>query len=211
MTNIADDFFCIVLDEHTGWPRAAPKVASVGLASGLLAELVVAGYAVIDENGIHARNVQPPDEPLARQVHEILLGRPQHRDIGIWLSYLAQDAFDDIGERLTAQGVVAPVRKRRLTGSRTVYMPQDLNAFAWPGVRIAGDLTRADAITLADLTCVGIAAATGSVNFLLWDEDLHVSARAAVPSALARLPQPVITLLARTETAVADAVLTSRN
>jgi hypothetical protein len=211
VSNLADDYFCLVLDEHSGWPRLAPRVAAVGLASGLLGELVVAGHAVMTESGeIEALDVQRPADPLAREVHELLLARPQHRDPGIWISYLARDAFDRVGIRLAQHGLVAPVRKRRLTGARTVYQPANLSSIAWPGIRIAQQLSGGAEITLNDLTCAGLAVATGLINQILWDPELHAPARAALPAALALLPPPVTVLLSRTETAVADAVLTNR-
>jgi hypothetical protein len=52
--------------------------------------------------------------------------------------------------------------------------------------------------------------ATGLINQVLWDPDVHAPARDGLPAALALLPSPVSTLLARTETVVADAVLTNR-
>jgi hypothetical protein len=211
VSNLADDYFCLVLDEHTGWPRLAPRVAAVGLASGLLGELVVAGHAVMTESGeIQALDVQRPADPLAREVHELLLARPQHRDPGIWISYLARDAFDRVGIRLAQLDLVTAVRKRRLTGARTVYQPTNLSTIAWPGIRIAQQLSGGAEITLNDLACTGLAVATGLIGQLLWDPELHAPARAALPAALALLPPPVTLLLSRTETAVADAVLTNR-
>lgn len=210
MTNLADDYFCLLLDEHAGTAKLAPRVAGVGLASALLAELVIPGYAVVDETTIVALDVQRPEDPLTRQVHELLLARPQHRDPGIWISFLARESFTEVGERLARQGVVTPTRKRRLTGTRTVYQPVDLSGVAWPGIRIAQQLSGDTELTLSDLTCAGLAVATGLINQVLWDPELHAPARANLPAALALLPQPVATLLARTETAVADAVLTNR-
>lgn len=210
MTHLADDFFCLLLDEHAGTAKLTPRVAGVGLASALLAELVIPGYAVIDDTGVVALDVQRPDDPLTRQVHELLLTRPQHRDPGIWISFLAQESFQDVGNRLAQRGVVAPVRKRRLTGSRIVYQPVDLSTVAWPGIRIAQQLGGDAEVTLSDLTCAGLAVATGLINQVLWDPEMHATARAQLPAALALLPQPITALLARAETAVADAVLTNR-
>lgn len=210
MTNLADDYFCLVLDEHAGKPKLAPRVTGVGLASALLAELVIAGYAVVQDSDIQALDVQRPEDPLARHVHELLLSRPQHRDLGIWISFLARDAFTSVGGRLAAQGLVAPVQKRRLTGTRVLYQPMNHSAIAWPGIRIAQQLSGGAEITLSDLTCTGLAVATGLIGQVLWDPELHAPARENLPAALALLPPPVASLLARTETAVADAVLTNR-
>jgi hypothetical protein len=211
VSNLADDFFCLVLDEHSGWPRIAPRVAGVGLGSALLAELVIAGHAVMtDINELQALDVQRPQDELTREVHELLLARPQHRDPGIWISYLARDAFDRVGMRMARLGFVTPVRKRRLTGSRTVYQPVDLSTIAWPSIRVAQVLSGGAEVTLADLTCAGLAVATEIINQVLWDPELHLAARTGLSAALSLLPPPVTALLARTETAVADAVLTSR-
>jgi hypothetical protein len=211
MTSLADDFFCLALDEHSGKPRLAPRVTAVGLACALLAELVIAGHAVMTDSGeLHALDVQRPSDSLAREIHELLLARPQHRDPRIWIAYLARDAFDRVGVRLAEQGLVTPVRKKRLTGTRTVYQPTNLSATAWPGIRIAQQLSGGAEITLHDLTCAGLAAAIGLIGEVLWDPELHAPARAALPAALALLPPPVTSLLARTEIAVAEAVLTNR-
>jgi hypothetical protein len=211
MSNVADDYFCLLLDEHTGRSRLAPRVAGVGLGTALLTELVIAGHAVVTPAGqIEALDVQRPADPLAREIHELLLARPQHRDPGIWISYLARDAFDRVGTRLAQLGLVVPVRKRRLTVTRTVYQPANLTGVAWPGIRLAQQLSGGAEVTLADLTCTGLAVATGLVNQVLWDPDLHAAARADLPRALAMLPPPITQLLSRTETAVADAVLANR-
>jgi hypothetical protein len=211
MTNLADDFFCLALDEHSGKPRIAARVAAVGLASALLAELVVAGHAVMTESGeLHALDVQRPSDALAREIHELLLARPQHRDPGIWIAYLARDSFDRVGVRLGGLGVVTTVQKRRLTGTRTTYQPTNLSQIAWPGIRIAQQLSGGADIPLTDLTCTGLAVATGLISHVLWDPQLHSAARAGLPAALAQLPPPVGALLARTESAVGDAVLTNR-
>lgn len=211
MSNLADDFFCLALDEHTGWPRLAPRVASVGLAAALLAELIIPGHAVMTESGeIHALDVQRPSDLLTKEVHELLLGRPQHRDSGVWISYLARDGFDRVGSRLTRLGLVTAVRKRRLTGSRTVYEPVNPSAVAWPGIRLAQQLCGDAELTLPDLTCAGLSAATGLINHVLWDPEMHGPARAGLSGALALLPPPVTVLIGRTEAAVGDAVLTNR-
>lgn len=210
MSNLADDFYCLTLDEHTGMSRLAPRVTGVGLASAILAELLIAGHVVIEGGEIMALHVQPPQDELAGNVHTLMLNRPQHRDPGVWIGFLARDAFIEIGNRLVRRGVLTAIRKRRLTGSRIVYEPLDRSSLAWPGIRIAQSLVPADQITLNDLTCVGLAVATGLINRVLWDPELHAAARASLPAALARLPPPVAELLARTETAVGEAVLTNR-
>jgi hypothetical protein len=211
VTNLADDFFCLMLDEHSGKPRIAPRVAGVGLGAGLLAEVVISGHCVMTEAGeIQALNVQRPDDALSREVHELLLNRPHHRDPGIWISYLARDSFARVGDRLAEQGAVSRVRRRGMTGVRVTYQPTNLTTVAWPAIRIAQELTGGAEITLTDLTCAGLAVATGLINNVLWDSGLHQTANAALPAALTLLPPPVTTLLARAETAVADAVLTNR-
>lgn len=209
-TNLADDFFCMALDEHSGLPRLAPRVTGVGLASAILAELVVGGYATVRAGEIEPLRVQPPADQLARDVHELLHNRPQHRDVAIWIGFLARDAFTEIGNRMTRNGMVTPVRKRRLTGTRMVYEPVDRSVAAWPAIRLAQHLADPAQITLDDLTCAGLAVATGLIDHVLWDAQLHGEARAGLPAALKRLPPPVSELLSRTESLVADAVLTNR-
>jgi hypothetical protein len=211
VSSLADDFFCLTLDERSGTSRLASRVTGVGLSSAILAELVVGGYVTVESGEMRALRVQPPSDRLAGDLHGLMLSKPHHRDPTIWIGFLARDAFVEIGNRLARKGVVTPVRRRRLAGVRTVFEPVDHSTIAWPAIRIARNLTDSDRITLEDLTCAGLAVATGLINRLLWDPVQHASARLTLPAALTRLPPPVVELLAHTETAVGEAILSGRH
>jgi hypothetical protein len=173
---LADEFFLIAHEERTGRSRLHPRATGLGLAAGLLGELMLTGRVRLSDGDLYVVNRNPPTDALAHEVLELLLAQPQHRDLGTWLAFLAQDSAVKVGERLARVGTVDPVTRRRLTGSNTVYMPTNAdqrNAVTWARVRLANLLVRYIGMDLADRTLAGLVLATGLTRFVLWDLALH--------------------------------------
>jgi hypothetical protein len=215
MSRIADDVFLMLLDERSGEPRAARRIAGLTVAAGMLGELVTSSCLSITVDGeIELLDAGwPPHDELDAQVYKVIHESNPH-PLRTWLDYLALDAWDRVGRRLAQDEVVQVVVRRRLMSKRVGYLPKDSSAALVPVVRIGCRLTGevpGDELTLADITSIGLIAVAGLLDQVWWDEGLHGRARAALPDVLSQLPldHPITQLFAVTESAVAEAVLTS--
>jgi hypothetical protein len=72
---VADDLFLLAHSDLTGRPYIQPRPLGLGLAAGLLAELVVAGALVVagDQITVTGRR-RPPGDALAGQVLGLVAG-----------------------------------------------------------------------------------------------------------------------------------------
>ena len=175
-TLLADEFFLIAHEERTGRSRLHPRATGLGLAAALIGELILMGRVGLADGDLYVLNRNPPTDALAHEVLELLLAQPQHRDLGTWLAFLAQDSAVKVGERLSRAGTVEPVTRRRLMGSHTLYMPMSAdqhNTMAWAPARLADLLVRYIGMDIADRTLAGLVLATGLTRFVLWDLALH--------------------------------------
>jgi hypothetical protein len=215
MSRIADDVFLMLLDERSGEPRAARRIAGLTVAAGMLGELVASSCLTITaDGGVELLDAGwPPRDEVEAEVYKIIHESNAH-PLRTWVDYLALDAWDRVGRRLAQDDVVEVVVRRRLTSKRIVYMPKESSAVLDPvvriGMRLTGDAPGAE-FTLHDLTSIGLIAVAGLLDQVWWDEGLHGRARAALPEVLSRLPHdhPITQLFAVTESAVAEAMLTN--
>jgi hypothetical protein len=207
---LADDYFLISLDDRSGRGRLSAPVQSLGQAAALVGELVLAGYLMTAENEVYPLTAQLPEEPLAAEVMKVILARQNERDLGTWLTFLAAEAITDVGDRLARAGRVVAQRRRRLGGTRVEYLPSNLSAAAWPGIRLGNLLASGEAMLLQDVLLTGILEATGLLPHVLWDPAVHKPGFAHAELLLPQLPTPLTALLSRTRVGVGDVVLTKR-
>jgi hypothetical protein len=175
-TVLADQFFLIAHEDRTGRSRLHSRATGLGLAAGLIGELMLLGKVRVFEGELRVVSRDPPADVLAHNILDLLIAQPQHRDLPTWLAYLAQDAADKVGERLQRAGAVEPVTRRRLMSSQTVYMPMNAdqrNAAAWARVRLADMLVRHRDMDAADSLLAGLVLATGLTRCVLWDLPAH--------------------------------------
>jgi hypothetical protein len=215
MSRIADDVFLMLLDDRSGEPRAARRIAGLTVAAGMLGELLTSSCLSITTDGeIELLDAGwPPHDELEAEVYKVIHESNSH-PLRTWLDYLALDAWDRVGQRLAHDEVVQVVVRRRLMSKRIGYVPTDSSAALVPVVRIACRFTgevAGEELKLPDVISIGLIAVAGLLDQVWWDEGLHTRARAALPEVLSRLPldHPVTQLFAVTESAVAEAVLTS--
>lgn len=112
---MADDLYLIAHHEVTGRPYLALRVLGIGLAGGLLAELMAAdratatlhrGYVVLTRdgmNGLIAQYVRPA-EPVAQHVLDRIMSEPRARPAREWLLFLGQSAEAEVEGRLQIAG-----------------------------------------------------------------------------------------------------------
>jgi hypothetical protein len=209
---LADDYFCIAVDEHSGRPRASPRVTGFGLAAALLAELVLSGRLEIQADQVHPIDGNPPADALSGWVHGQMVSHPQHCAPQTWLEFLGPRAVDAVARRLASKQIVQVVaQRRRLRREEVIYPALDHTAVVVPGIRIANRLSAGEPLEPRDMMCLALCAATGLVKHVLWDPQQHRDALGAVPDVLARLPGPLISLRKQLEVVVGTAVLTNRS
>lgn len=215
MSRIADDVFLMLLDERSGEPLAARRIAGLTVAAGMLAELVVSSCLTITpDGGVELLDAGwPPQDEIEAEVYKLIHESNAH-PLRTWVDYLALESWDRVGRRLAHDDVVQVVARRRLMSKRIAYVPKESSAVLAPVVRISLRLTGevpGEELTLLDLTSIGLIAVAGLLDQVWWDEGLHGRARAALPEWLSQLPpdHPITQLFAVTESAVAEAVLTS--
>jgi hypothetical protein len=208
---LANDYFFISHDEHTGRSRLTTPVTNLGLASSLLGELLISRHLTVYEKDLYPIEGRPPSDPLLRAMVELVAARPRDRDLGVWLNFFAAEANEDVAERLVTHGLMTRAQKRGLRGARVEYRPVDLTQAARPAIRLARLLTRGEQVDLPDAVLTGVIHATGLLGQVLWDGDLHRPGYAQIPSLLAALPPPFTALVRCTEVAVGGVVLTKRS
>lgn len=203
---VADEFFLIAHNDTRGKAKLNPAATGLGLAAGLLSELVLDGHLTVVGGDVSVVNRRPPADALAHTVLDQLIGEAQHRSVRIWLSFLAQSAATSVGERLSRAGVLRRRESRRLLRSKVGYVPVDPNAAAWPATRLRVLLERSDPPPiLADAVLLGLIAAAGLNREVLWSVGPRAQHR--LTGLIAALPPPLKELVAQTEAAVGAAVL----
>ena len=210
---LADQFFLIAHEERTGRSRLHPRATGLGLAAGLIGELVLLGRVRAVEGELHIVNPEPTRDALSHGVLDLLLAQPQHRELRTWLAFLAQDAADRVGERLIRAGVVEPVVRRRLLSTQTLYMPMNSdqrNQAAWIQVRLANILVQGRVVDITDRALTGLVAATGLTRHVLWDLPVHRPGLGHLHSVVESLPTDLRELVDHTEAAVGSVLAAGR-
>ncbi|MER5455050.1 MULTISPECIES: GOLPH3/VPS74 family protein [unclassified Micromonospora] len=202
---IADEFFLIAHNDTRGKAKLHPAATSLGLAAGLLGELVLYGHVTVAAGQVTVVDRRPPGDALAHTVLDQLIGEQQHQAVRTWLSFLAQTAVTSVGERLARAGVLRRQETRRLLRTSVTYVPTDLNVAAWPATRLRAALERADPPHVPDALLLGLVAAAGLTREVLWSAGprAHHRLNLIIPA----LPAPLKELVGQTEAAVGAAVL----
>lgn len=210
---LADQFYLIAHEDRTGRSRLHPRATGLGLAAGLIGELMLLGRVRAAEGEMHVVNREPPGDVLAHSVLDVLLAQPQHRDLRTWLAFFAQDAAAKVGERLLRTGIVEPVTRRRLLGTQVLYMPvnsEQRNAAAWASARLANILVQGYAMENADRALAGLVHATGLTRHVLWDFAVHRPGLTYLYNVVDSLPSSLRELIEHLEASVGSALAAGR-
>jgi hypothetical protein len=173
---LADQFFLIAHEDRTGRTRIHPRAIGLGLAAGLIGELMLLGRVSVHSGQVWVISREAPGDVLAHNVLDLLVAQQQHRELHTWLAFLAQDAGAKVGERLLRAGAVDVVVRRKWMRSETQYMPtnaEQRNSAVWAAVRLANLLVQHSEMDLADAALAGLVYATGLTRHVLWDFPLH--------------------------------------
>jgi hypothetical protein len=76
---LADDLYLMAHNDISGKPHLQPRAIGLGLAGGLLAELMLVGKIRISPGGVAVADRAPPEDVLARCVLGLLYAPPKAR------------------------------------------------------------------------------------------------------------------------------------
>jgi hypothetical protein len=211
VSRLADDYYLICFQEQTGRAVVTDAVAGLGLAGGLLAELVLGGHLLVHDNLLYpAAGVAPPSDLALWEVLHAVAGQRRPQGVGTWLRFLATDAVTDVRHRMCTAGLLARVRTRRLgVTAKDRYLPTDSNAAAWQAIRLANQLCARDPMPLPDAVLAGLVNACGLLKHVLWAPE-HAAGFGHADHLRHQLPAPLVAVVAHTEAAVGQHVLTRR-
>jgi hypothetical protein len=210
---LANSYYLIAHDDRTGRTRLHPRATGLGLAAGLLGELMLFGRLRAMTGDLYVVSHEPPGDSLCHTLLDLLVAQPQHKEIRTWLAYLSQDAAVRVGERLERSGAVESVTRRRMLSTQTFYMPNNelqRNAAAWAPMRLANILVRGLDMSITDRVLAGLIAATGLTRHVLWDFEAHRSAFSVLPNTVAALPEDLRQLVELTEASVGSVLAVGR-
>jgi len=207
---VAGDLYFVLHEERTGVRQAPERVAGILVATALIGELVLSGHLVLTPDaGLDAhRSARAPLESLGRDLVQAVGDPRQDRALSGWLAFLALDAVHDVQRRLLRAGILIAVSRRRLGTRRTQLLAVDSTTAAWPGIRLARQLSGREQVTLPDALLIALVQVSGLMGRVLWDPADQRHGHDHVRAVCQALPPPLALLVAHADTAVADQVLT---
>jgi hypothetical protein len=116
---LADDIYLLAHHEVSGKPFLQPRAIGLGVAGGLLAELVLIGAIRVTGDRVMVTDRVRPQDGLMRAVHIYLLRERQRHGARDWLTFLAQ------------MWALTPRPRMSLAGSNT----RGIWCWSSPGVR----------------------------------------------------------------------------
>jgi hypothetical protein len=201
---LADDLWLMAHDERTGRALLSVRPLGLGVAGGLLAELMTGPHPAIQMRPDGLLEIRPEVWPRTVKAHPLLTcmaAEPQLLPVRDWLLFLARTAAGEVGARLERAGYVTRTR-RRVPGRPPRLVPADRDwAFA-PITRATAALRRPSGPY--GLILAGLAVACG----LGYRLELYLpGAGPAAEAAADGLPGDLQQLITWTQTAVSAAVL----
>lgn len=205
---LADDLFRIAHDDGTGKARLHPDATRLGLAAALLTELLLERKVTCAAGRLFVPDPAPPRDALTHEVLDHLLAEPTRREIGSWLVFFADTAYERVAQRLLRTGHVGVREPRGWRRRAPVYLPADRNDFATPGAVLAGLLRRGVPLSV-DQCCLAALVQTtglGRISFV----DLPPRATEHLAYLERRWRFDLCEVLHATRTAIARAVISHR-
>ena len=203
---VADDLWLMAHHETSGRPFLQPRPLGIGLAGGLLAELMLGGCVLTGDDGAVAAGRTWPGDDLARQIRDQVAAESGAYSVTDWLLFLGQSAAPDVAARLERAGYLTRAGGRvPWRAPRWVPVNPDWAFAPLLRARPATDATRP--LTAHAAVLAGLAAGCG-LRFRL-DQYLPVAGR-SIEQAVSALPPGLHQLVAAVQAAVDGAVLAHR-
>jgi len=203
---VADDLYLMTHHEVSGRPLLQPRALGIGLAGGLLAELMLAGSITWWHDGAMAPGRVLPADALARQVRDQIAAEREPHPAREWLLFVARTAAEDVAGRLERSGYLAraggrwPLRPGR-------WVPVDPDWAFSPLLRVRSALDPARPWSAYGAVLAGLAAVCG-LGFRLAQ---YAPPAGHGPEEVAgRLDPGLRELIAQAQAAVDSAILSHR-
>lgn len=214
---VADDVYLIAHHEMSGKPYLSPRATGIGLAGGLLAELLVAPVPAVAlqrgcvvplyrKNGTLVARHARPDDWVAGRTLDLIAAEPRPRPVRDWLLFLGKTSAAQVAGRLEDAGYLThPGRRILLRSHRSV--PVDGSWAQCALLRASAGLNVTRRLTPYTALLAGLAGACGlGFRFLNLSDAPPRSARE-----IARvLPAPLPDLIAHVQAATDAALLSTR-
>jgi hypothetical protein len=206
---LADDLYLVAHHEQTGKPHLQPRALGLGLAGGLLAELMLSRSIRLWHGVVMATDTSPPPDDLARSVLGQVAGERGHLPPRDWLLYLARTAAGDVARRLEQAGYLTLTRAATWRFGRPQrWVPVDADSAFAPLVRVKSALGTTGPVDAQNAALGGLAVACGlSHQLALY---LPPNARRRLELAAGQLDPGLRELITATQAAVDSALLSHR-
>jgi hypothetical protein len=203
---VADDLWLMAHDDATGKPLLLLRALGLGLAGGLLSELMLARCIRLrSDTAVVIGQHVPRTAAEGHAVLRLIAGEPVPLPVRDWLGFLALKARDDVAGRLERAGYLARAG-RRLPWRPQRWVPVDPNwAFA-PLLRVRSALDPARQSSEYEAVLAGLSAACG-LGFRIGQ---YLSPGRTVEEATRLLEAGLRELIAQTQAAADSAVQSSR-
>jgi hypothetical protein len=203
---IADDLYLMAHHERTGKPLLQPRPLGLGLAGGLLAELVLGGSIGLRYDGAVLAGRTWPGDDLARRVRDQVAAEPGPRPLAEWLAYLASTAAPDVAARLECAGYLTRVRDW-VPWRPGRLIPADPDWAFGPLLRVRSALDPTRPFEPCEAALAGLAVACG-LRYRL--DQYAAPAGRSLEEATGYLGLDLRELIAQTQAAVDSALLSHR-
>ena len=202
----ADDLYLMAHHDLIGKPLLQLRPLGLGLAGGLLAELMLGGSIGLRHDGALLAGRTWPGDDLGRRVRDQIAAEPEPRPLTDWLAYLARTAPADVAARLEWAGYLTRVRSW-VPWRPGRLVPADPDWAFGPLLRIRSALDRARPSGPREAVLAGLAVACG-LGYRL-DQYLTPAGR-SLEEAVGYLGPELRELIAQTQAAVDSALLSHR-
>lgn len=198
---LAEEFFLIAHDDHTGRGLLDADVLAVGLAGAVLAGLVLAGRVTVLDGKVALMDERPAGDPIGDPLIAALRQEGEQRTVRAWIDELRDGLTATVAEDLEARGVIRPVVARQPVHRRPrVRYPAVAPVRAVrPRVRLGHALGRAVRVDARTALLAAIVRATGLAG---WFIDVYgPPVRGQLARISANLPPSLRTLITAVERA----------
>ncbi|MFY1632696.1 GOLPH3/VPS74 family protein [Solwaraspora sp. WMMB335] len=185
---LTEEFFLVALDESTGRPMIDRDMLGAGLAGAVIATLILAGRAAVQDATLVPVDGQPLGDPVADPLLAELR-RERRAPVTAWIDLMRPGLSAVIAEDLAALGVIRIQLVRQQLTRRVVarFPAADPVRAVGPRVRLGHALGRVVAVDARTATLAQITQATGVHRWFVTmygpivREQLAAAASALVP------------------------------
>jgi hypothetical protein len=203
---VADDLYLMAHHETSGKPLIQARALGIGLAGGLLAELMLADSIIMRPDRTIGPGRGLPADDLTRQALGLMAGEPEPRPVREWLLFIGRSAASEVAYRLGRAGYLAR-SGRRVPWRAERWVPVDPDWAYTPLIRVRSALDPARPLPVHGAVLGGLAGACG-LGYRL--TSCVPRAGLSVEEAVGQLELGFQELIAQTSAAVGSALLAHR-